>query len=355
MSVRVGTLRPRLLAGAALLGATLVAAAPARAQEPDTTPRHHVVKRGDTLWDISHTYLGNPFLWPRVYDANRRIIKDPHWIYPGQHLTIVPGPPPEAEQEEEPAEPEPQPEPVREAVRAAPEVLRPVVQREEFLAAPWIGDPTRLAAMAQVLDRVKVEGGAERLPQAALISDEIYLKVAGGALPAAGTDMLVVRVDRLLEPYGNIISPTGIVRVERGQNGVVVATIVKQYGPVVRGQRTLALPVFTPVSTEPQQPVERGVEGTLLAFVSEQPVHTNADIGFVSIGKRQGLEIGDELLCFAPSRPSREDPGVLLPPEEVAHLRVVKLADQTATVRVLTMRQPSLQPGLRVRLIGRMP
>ncbi len=353
MSVRVGTLRKRLLAGAALLGAALAAAPSVWAQQPDTTPRHHVVKRGDTLWDISHTYLGNPFLWPRVYDSNRRIIKDPHWIYPGQNLTIVPGPPPEAEAE---PEPEPEPEAPAEAVRAAPEPEgRPLVDREEYLAAPWIALATGLAPVGQMLDRVKVEGGADRLPQAAMLQDEVYLRMSGRTLPAPGTEMLVVRVDRRVEPYGNIISPTGIVRVERGQGEVAVASIVKQYAPVVRGQRALALPVFTPLSTEPAQAVERGVEGTLIAFVSEQPVHTTADLGFVSIGKRQGLELGDELLAYAPTRPSREDPGVMLPPEDVARLRVVKLSDQTATVRVLSMRQAGLQPGLRVRLIARIP
>src|SRR5262245_12356893 len=25
----------------------------------------HIIQRGDTLWDISNTYLRNPFLWPQ--------------------------------------------------------------------------------------------------------------------------------------------------------------------------------------------------------------------------------------------------------------------------------------------------
>jgi hypothetical protein len=41
--------------------------------------------RGDTLWDISKRFLGNPYLWPQLWDANR-YITDAHWIYPGDPI-----------------------------------------------------------------------------------------------------------------------------------------------------------------------------------------------------------------------------------------------------------------------------
>jgi hypothetical protein len=52
------------------------------------TGKHHTVRKGDTLWDISSYYLHNPFLWPSIYNANKTDIKDPHWIYPGQRFLI---------------------------------------------------------------------------------------------------------------------------------------------------------------------------------------------------------------------------------------------------------------------------
>ena len=75
---------------ARLAGALLIAgitAAPALAAvcsfRPDAPDQHKVV-RGDTLWDISETFLRNPWCWPQVWGMNQDKIRDPHWIYPGQ-------------------------------------------------------------------------------------------------------------------------------------------------------------------------------------------------------------------------------------------------------------------------------
>jgi len=64
----------------------------ASAQEISTPQEQgtHVVVKGNTLWDLAEYYLGNPFLWPLIYEANTDKIQDPHWIYPGQ-IFVIPG------------------------------------------------------------------------------------------------------------------------------------------------------------------------------------------------------------------------------------------------------------------------
>ena len=51
-------------------------------------PDVYVVKRGDTLWDISRLYLKQPWRWPELWGMNLKTIANPHLIYPGQKLYL---------------------------------------------------------------------------------------------------------------------------------------------------------------------------------------------------------------------------------------------------------------------------
>ncbi len=55
---------------------------------PDA-PDAYVVKRGDTLWDISKLFLRRPWRWPELWGMNMAQIRNPHLIYPGQRLVLV--------------------------------------------------------------------------------------------------------------------------------------------------------------------------------------------------------------------------------------------------------------------------
>jgi len=79
-------------AGASPGAAVVLAAqaAPPSEQVPlnPTHPDRYVVKRGDTLWDISAMFLRDPWYWPEIWYANPQV-ENPHLIYPGDVLTLV--------------------------------------------------------------------------------------------------------------------------------------------------------------------------------------------------------------------------------------------------------------------------
>lgn len=50
--------------------------------------RQHRVVPGDTLWHIAARYLGSGPRWPEIYRLNAAIIRNPHWIFPGQVFKI---------------------------------------------------------------------------------------------------------------------------------------------------------------------------------------------------------------------------------------------------------------------------
>ena len=47
----------------------------------------YVVKKDDTLWNISERFTGNPFNYPRIAGENR--IADPDLIFPGQRIRLI--------------------------------------------------------------------------------------------------------------------------------------------------------------------------------------------------------------------------------------------------------------------------
>jgi LysM repeat protein len=55
-----------------------------------TAPRTYTVRPGDTLWDISSTFLRDAWLWPEIWHVNPQV-ENPHLIYPGDVLALAYG------------------------------------------------------------------------------------------------------------------------------------------------------------------------------------------------------------------------------------------------------------------------
>ncbi|MGH7483383.1 MAG: LysM peptidoglycan-binding domain-containing protein, partial [Longimicrobiales bacterium] len=353
--------------GPALLGVTAEQAAGPVAQ--DTTRRHRV-RRGDTLWDLAAAYLGNPFLWPRIFDVNRDVVENPHWIYPAEWL-LIPGlvdelagqaRPPEQAADVGPevampverpelrqVEPEPEPE------RAIEEEDLPApVTEAQFRSAPWLANPGALQPKGEFV-RILDPGtatGAEPSARPVRPHDLIYLRYEDGARPEVGEELLLVRVEEeedRYEGYGRVITPTALVRVVSLTRDVMTGEVVHQFGKVNPGDLLLPTVPAPDLGGMHAEPVGDGPRGMLMGFVMAHPLHSVTDVGFIDLGRVQGLDVGDELVVYLPGREvgATED---ALPAEPIATLRVIRTTERTSTVMVTAVSQPVLQPGLPVRV-----
>jgi len=63
---------------------------PADYEKPERmrTERFYIVREGDNLSAISQLHYGTPNKWQVIFNANRRVIRDPDEIHPGMRLII---------------------------------------------------------------------------------------------------------------------------------------------------------------------------------------------------------------------------------------------------------------------------
>jgi len=52
------------------------------------TEKFHIVRKSETLSDISYQRYGSAAKWPKIYNANRDVIKNPNTVRPGTKLII---------------------------------------------------------------------------------------------------------------------------------------------------------------------------------------------------------------------------------------------------------------------------
>jgi LysM repeat protein len=379
--------------------AALTVALPATgalAQEP--LPQTHTVKKGDTLWDLAQFYLKDPFLWPGIFRQNTDVVEDPHWIYPGEVLRIAPvdnvaavprmdtpippssdsaaadsgavnlaaadsadtmarGPqqPSLAESNEEmaPLFQSDRPRSVAEILKAYTEQPYRPLRRSEFYSSGFLTENQRLP-YGRVLGPVTPQQiKAVNVRANALPYTTIAIEAPSGASYEVGDSLLLVQLGQELEPYGDVVIPTGIGRIIETLDKRYLASVVATFGPIRNGQYVLPVESFSAGGARRAVPVTDGLRASLIGGLGRQELKEPQMVVFINTGRQDGVAPGD--LFEVRRRPQRLPDGTLRVNELMATLQIVHVRDHTATGMLLNVVSPDIPPGTDVLQVAKLP
>lgn len=327
-------------------------------------PQKHIVQPGDTLWDITHTYFKDSFLWPKLWKTNKDIL-DPDLIYPG-NIILLPG------ETSAPLPPSVQAAPGTRVTRGAqstPDDPQPGLTTKEAQVAPIRGKSRIKIIRPEVTSPQEFSLDLSKLPNPGYVvvkeksigkvvgardnreifgENEItYLLPKRGQKPAIGDLFTVYRsVHRVKHPQngknlGSLVRILGTLEVTgvEPREKTVTAYVLNSldfirpgdlYMPLLKGLDTKNIDFSTSV--------EGSLDGFIIEVQEDRVGQAQHDFVFLDRGLNDGLEIGNRFIItrigdktgtFSPGR------GVRLPSRMIGQIQVISVQDITATALIL--------------------
>lgn len=388
-----------MLRSVAVLVALLILPGLASAQEQTVTQQgtHEVVK-GETLWELAERYLGDPFRWPLIHEANQDRIEDPHWIYPHQ-VFIIPGLEVEVTQVRDVAVVEPgqeaaglqpavagdlppcpspsgrtvfyggdegdrgcavenpapgertafymDPSAAASGIVGTTEYQFHAVPRSLVYSTPWLEE---LGAEVPILGRVAALAGVDphRTTRGrASVFEKVQVELEEGVSLRVGDLLQSFHVGRTQEDLGQVMRPTGILVVTAVEEAGVVASVSAEFDQVLVGQGVRPVPGFDLVRGQKAVDVDSNLTATVLGFNMDLVMQGFGSVAFLDVGEAQGIDVGDEFMAYV-------NRGDGWSGQEGVRLQVVLVQENTVSARVIEVAEPILKTGTEVHLVRKM-
>jgi hypothetical protein len=296
-------------------------------------PDEYTVQVGDTLWDISSTFLRDPWYWPEVWYVNPQV-ENPHLIYPGDVLALVMI---DGQQRITNVRasayrlsPQARVTPLTESITSIP-----YEQIDAFLSKGLVLEKDQIGQLPYILatrgDHLMASAG-----------NDIYIR--GGEPVATGTRYSVVHVgDELRDPDdGKLIGYQGIYvgegALSRGGDPATVS-LTDTNREALEGDRLLPETVDIPLNFFPKAP-DIDVDGQIISVVDGVSMIGQYQVVVLNRGARHGLAPGDVLSVFQAGETVRDryaghsfgsfgaNEKVTLPDEQAGTIMVFKVYDR---------------------------
>jgi hypothetical protein len=309
----------------------------------------HIIVKGDTLWDLAAHYLGDPFLWPQIWERNP-YIRDSHWIYPGDPLIID-----IAVQE---AEAEDLEIPVEESVTS--DYLEDVSAAEEQVPYP-LGRSADVYCFAELIQDESVFpftiASAEQMEFQTQFSEGNIVYLDGGVeqgVQAGDRFFILHRIRPLKHPVSNsdlgvVYHQVGQLKVLCAQENTSIAEIYYACDPVVIGDVLLPfkpIPVPLVIAPDPTDrcDVPNGKPLGYFTYDRDDQVDIGTDwLVFLDLGAADGIYPGTFATVF------RDNPVAGMPRLVMGEVGVLRVSEHYSTA-IVTRAWAPLWVGDRVEV-----
>lgn len=266
----------------------------------DEIPDVHVVQRGDTLWDISSYYLGDPHAWPKLWSWNEHIT-NAHWIFPGDRVRLYD--PYRSRRVDDPG--------------TGPNLRYTKTRAPDGATGETFAlSQTAFVDAAQFDTAMRVIGGAEANVMMATL-DTAYLGYDRAHPPIPGERLVVYAPQEKVydikerKVIGYIVQIMGEVEIESIARNAVESTIVLAHNPVERGYRVG--PLRRQFRRIERVAAERSASGLVVAtlndagpiplkkararksLLGEHVLVGETQFVVVNLGSNDGIEVGNVL------------------------------------------------------------
>ncbi len=274
----------------------------------------YTIKRGDTLWDISNSFLKDPFLWPFIWKANQ-YITNPDLIYPGNKLTI-PNLAPIERAMQAPAKPEAlegtgetgvaalerkkrlgTPEgrvPSTSRLIVPEEAAMPILDKYSMLSAGYVGDDE---------SRDVIIGGPEGKTVFSY-DDTVYVTIHSKSDVNSGEKFVMFSpLNKVKHPvtgktYGRLIMIHGILEITaKHAPSSYTARITHSFNGSEKGTMLMPYQEPTLIYNTPQTKA-KDISGYILEVMDGRTINAQIDIVYLDKGSADGVEPGDRFLVY---------------------------------------------------------
>jgi hypothetical protein len=278
----------------------------------------YVVKKGDTLWDISEDKLADNFLWPKLWKFNPQV-RNPDLIFPGD-IILIPS-------EEDlrrmmrPVVKRVPPPPVKEPVIEIPEEIppRPLIDKNLYTSIGWIAG--EYPAIGEIL-----EDPSGRT----IFGDRDIVYVVTDSPMAVGDRLFAIRKIKMVKhpktgkKLGLQIRVTGILEVTGMEGGFVEANVDQVFfEEVASGDGVIPYRDSDP-PVVPEEVRTPPIDGYIVESHWNRNMTSEGDVVYLDKGSDDGLEPGDKFSVFSDESISRK----------VGTIQVVSLGPTTSAALI---------------------